>query len=77
MNYFGVYCLPSWMPWFGHIYITVAISISVSVAMYCILQYYVPLQKELKPYGPVLKFMSVKLVVFMVRSSAATDLRET
>lgn len=33
LQYFGIYCLDSWMPNFGHIWISAAISISVSVAM--------------------------------------------
>lgn len=65
LQYFGLYCLESWEPWFGHIYITIAISISVSVAMYCIIQFYLPIQEELKPYSPVLKFLAVKSVVFL------------
>lgn len=62
---FGLYCLESWEPWFGHIYITILISISVTVAMYCIIQFYMPIQEELKPYSPVLKFLAVKSVVFL------------
>ncbi|MCO5613894.1 hypothetical protein L7F22_068172 [Adiantum nelumboides] len=65
LQYFGLYCLESWEPWFGHIYITIAISISVTVAMYCIIQFYMPIQEELKPYSPVLKFLAVKSVVFL------------
>lgn len=65
MQYFGIYCLDSWAPYFGHIWISVAISISVTVAMYCIIQFYLPIEKELKPYSPVLKFLAVKSVVFL------------
>ncbi|PWN37833.1 DUF300-domain-containing protein [Meira miltonrushii] len=65
LQYFGLYCLESWEPYFGHIYITLAISISVSVAMYCLIQFYLPIQGELKPYAPVLKFLAVKSVVFL------------
>ncbi|PWN92129.1 DUF300-domain-containing protein, partial [Acaromyces ingoldii] len=65
LQYFGIYCIESWAPQFGHIYISIAISISVSVAMYCIIQFYLPIKEELKPYSPVLKFLAVKSVVFL------------
>lgn len=65
LQYYGLYCLESWEPYFGHIYISLAISISVSIAMYCVIQFYLPIQEELKPYSPVLKFLAVKSVVFL------------
>jgi hypothetical protein len=65
LQYFGIYCLESWAPYFGHIYITLAISVSVTVAMYCVIQFYMPIQQELKPYSPILKFLAVKSVVFL------------
>lgn len=40
-------------------------SISVSVAMYCLLQLYMPIADKLKPYSPVLKFLAIKAVVFL------------
>jgi hypothetical protein len=36
----------------------------VSVAMYCLIQLYIPIADRLKPYNPVLKFLAVKAVVF-------------
>lgn len=65
LQYFELYCLESWEPYFGHLYISIAISISVTVAMYCLIQFYIPVQEELKPYSPVLKFLAVKSVVFL------------
>ncbi|CAO1625416.1 unnamed protein product [Parajaminaea phylloscopi] len=65
LQYFNLYCLNSWMPYFGHVWIAVAISLSVTVAMYCIVQFYIPIEKELKPYSPILKFLAVKSVVFL------------
>ena len=65
LQYFGLYCLESWEPVFGHIWISVTISISVTVAMYCVIQFYMPISEELKPYDPVLKFLAVKTVVFL------------
>ncbi|CAD6884608.1 unnamed protein product [Tilletia laevis] len=65
MQYFGLYCVESWMPWFGHIWVALTITVSVSVAMYCVVQFYLPIAEELKPYAPVLKFLAVKAVVFL------------
>ncbi|CAO1622203.1 unnamed protein product [Sympodiomycopsis kandeliae] len=65
LEYFGIYCLDSWAPYFGHIWISISIALSVTVAMYCIIQFYIPIEKELKPYSPVLKFLAVKSVVFL------------
>lgn len=36
-----------------------------SSLQYCIIQFYLPIQEELKPYSPVLKFLAVKSVVFL------------
>ncbi|EPQ55002.1 DUF300-domain-containing protein [Gloeophyllum trabeum ATCC 11539] len=65
LNYMGLYCEDSYSPGWGHIYITVIVSISVSVAMYCLIQLYVPVSQELAPYKPLLKLFSVKAVVFL------------
>ncbi|GAA5996705.1 OSTA/TMEM184 family protein [Rhodotorula paludigena] len=61
----GYYCLASWSPKFVHVWSAAAITISVTVAMYCVLQLYWPLRGPLKPYKPVLKFLCIKLVVFL------------
>ncbi|KAJ8294214.1 Transmembrane protein 184 [Rhodotorula toruloides] len=61
----GYYCLASWSPKFVHIWSSAAISVSVTVAMYCVLQLFMPLKEQLKPYSPVLKFLCVKSVVFL------------
>ncbi|UZJ54054.1 hypothetical protein CBS101457_003374 [Exobasidium rhododendri] len=65
LQYYGIYCLESWEPYFGHIWIALAISVSVALAMYCIVQFYLPIQEQLKPYSPILKFFAVKSVVFL------------
>lgn len=78
---FDLYCEDSWSPAFGQVYvrayqpsrdtqlthlqITVILSISVSVAMYCLIQLYIPIADHLKPYSPLLKFLSIKSVVFL------------
>lgn len=42
--------------------ITVIMSLSVTVAMYCLLQVYVPISSYLKPQKPLLKLVAVKAV---------------
>ncbi|GAA5925314.1 OSTA/TMEM184 family protein [Sporobolomyces koalae] len=63
-EYTGYYCLASWSPKFVHVWASAFITVSVTVAMYCILQLYVVFKDELAPFDPVLKFAAVKLVVF-------------
>ncbi|KAG8898666.1 hypothetical protein FRC01_010820, partial [Tulasnella sp. 417] len=65
LNYIGWYCEASWSPIWGHIWLVTIISISVTIAMYCLLQLYMPISDLLKPYSPILKFLSVKAVVFL------------
>lgn len=60
-----LYCLSSWSPRFSHVWTSTVICISVTVAMYAILQFYVTMKVELAPYQPMLKFFAVKAVVFL------------
>ncbi|GAA5987826.1 hypothetical protein JCM11641_004943 [Rhodosporidiobolus odoratus] len=53
----GYYCLASWSPKFVHVWSSAAVSISVTVAMYAVLQLYMPLKKPLAPSRPMLKFL--------------------
>ncbi|GAA5844567.1 hypothetical protein JCM11251_001635 [Rhodosporidiobolus azoricus] len=62
----GYYCLASWSPKFVHVWSSAALFVSVSIAMFAVLQLYMPLKKSLSPYQPVLKFLCVKLVVFFM-----------
>ncbi|KAF9524015.1 organic solute transporter Ostalpha-domain-containing protein [Crepidotus variabilis] len=61
----GLYCEASWSPGWGHIWLVLVVSISVSVAMYCLIQLYVVVGEELAPHQPLLKLFSVKAVVFL------------
>ncbi|KAF8973164.1 organic solute transporter Ostalpha-domain-containing protein [Flammula alnicola] len=65
LNYIGLYCESSWALGWGHIYITIIMSVSVTIAMYCLIQLYVPVAKELAVHKPLLKLFSVKAVVFL------------
>ncbi|KAJ7209681.1 organic solute transporter Ostalpha-domain-containing protein, partial [Mycena pura] len=65
LNYIGWYCDGSWSPRWGYVYITVIVSVSVSIAMYCLIQLYMPIAVYLAPHKPLLKLFSVKAVVFL------------
>lgn len=40
-------------------------SIAVSIAMYMVIQFYIQLRVDLKPYNPFLKVLAIKLVIFL------------
>ncbi|PIL25191.1 transporter [Ganoderma sinense ZZ0214-1] len=65
LDYVGLYCEDSWSLGWGHIYITLVVSVSVSVAMYCLIQVYMVVKVELKPHSPLLKLFAIKAVVFL------------
>lgn len=39
--------------------------ISVTIAMYCLVQFYIQLKEDLGPYSPFLKILAIKLVIFL------------
>lgn len=45
--------------------LTVIMSLSVTVAMYCLIQIYVTISEPLKPQKPLLKLFAIKAVVFL------------
>lgn len=65
LDYNGLYCESSWGPGWGHVYIVVIISLSVTVAMYCLIQLYLCIAKDVERHRPLLKLFSVKAVVFL------------
>ncbi|KAJ8482614.1 hypothetical protein ONZ51_g5230 [Trametes cubensis] len=65
LDYAGLYCEDSWSPGWGHIYITLVVSVSVSIAMYCLIQLYMAVKVELAPQKPLLKLIAIKAVVFL------------
>jgi len=54
----------SFSPTSAYLYIVVIINISVSVSLYCLVLFYQVSKSFLKPYSPLLKFLSIKAVVF-------------
>ncbi|KAK0454748.1 organic solute transporter Ostalpha-domain-containing protein [Armillaria borealis] len=65
LDYMGLYCEESYGLGWGHIYIVIIVSISVTIAMYCLIQLYVPVAEILRPHRPLLKLFAVKAVVFL------------
>ncbi|PMD46667.1 DUF300-domain-containing protein [Hyaloscypha variabilis F] len=64
-QYFGRYCASSNSPVFAHIWILVIEGAAVSVAMYCVIQFYYQLRFDLAPHRPFLKVAAIKAVIFL------------
>ncbi|KAH6671668.1 organic solute transporter Ostalpha-domain-containing protein [Halenospora varia] len=64
-QYFGRYCESSNSPLFAHIWVLVLEGLAVTVAMYCLIQFYVQLRLDLAPHSPFLKVLAIKLVIFL------------
>ncbi|KAG8426838.1 hypothetical protein J3459_007778 [Metarhizium acridum] len=65
-QYFKRYCESSNSPVFGHIWIIVINAIAVTIAMYCLIQFYVQLKEQLAEHKLFLKIVAIKLVVFFL-----------
>eukprot|EP01126_Amoeba_proteus_P067152 TRINITY_DN9858_c0_g1_i3.p1 TRINITY_DN9858_c0_g1~~TRINITY_DN9858_c0_g1_i3.p1 ORF type:complete len:349 (-),score=43.55 TRINITY_DN9858_c0_g1_i3:125-1171(-) len=48
----------------GYLYIVVITNISVGISLYCLVLFYQVAYPFLKPYKPLLKFLSIKAVIF-------------
>ncbi|KUJ14231.1 DUF300-domain-containing protein [Mollisia scopiformis] len=64
-QYFNKYCESSNSPVFAHIWILVIEGVAVSIAMYCVIQFYFQLRVDLRPHSPLLKVIAIKLVIFL------------
>lgn len=62
---FGHYRDGDWSPDGGYIYITIIYNISVSLALYGLFLFYFATRDLLTPFDPVLKFCTVKSVIFL------------
>jgi len=59
------YCLESLNPAFAHVWVMVIEGVAVSIAMYCIIQYYVQIKDDVARHRPLLKVAAIKLVIFL------------
>ncbi|KAG2412793.1 hypothetical protein HFD88_010350 [Aspergillus terreus] len=64
-QYFDLYCEASLNPAFSHIWVLIVECIAVSIAMYCLIQFYVQIKDDISQYQPFLKILSIKLVIFL------------
>jgi hypothetical protein len=60
----GRYCENSLNPGFAHVWVSSLNALSVTVAMYCLIQFYVQLKRDLAHHKPFLKVCCIKLVIF-------------
>ena len=61
---FNRYCESSLSPAFSHVWVMVFEAASVTVAMYCLIQFYVQLKDDLAENKPFMKILCIKLVIF-------------
>ncbi|KAI1386324.1 DUF300-domain-containing protein [Hypoxylon trugodes] len=64
-QYFERYCESSNSPVFAHIWVIAIECIAVTIAMYCVIQFYVQLREPLAEHKPFLKVLAIKLVIFL------------
>nr|CAD7459013.1 unnamed protein product [Timema tahoe] len=62
---FGHYHDGDWSPDGGYLYVTIIYNISVSLALYGLFLFYFATRDLLTPFEPVLKFCTVKSVIFL------------
>ncbi|KAK4561583.1 hypothetical protein LTR86_004262 [Recurvomyces mirabilis] len=60
----GRYCEASLSPAFAHVWVTAFEAASVTVAMFCLIQFYIQLRQDLAEHRPFLKVLCIKLVIF-------------
>ncbi|CEJ90013.1 hypothetical protein VHEMI05824 [[Torrubiella] hemipterigena] len=63
-QYFKRYCESSNSPVFAHVWISVINALAVTIAMYCLIQFYVQLKTPLKENHLLIKIIAIKLVIF-------------
>ncbi|KAJ5885576.1 organic solute transporter Ostalpha-domain-containing protein [Penicillium tannophilum] len=61
----GRYCEDSDSPYYAHIWVLVIESIAVSIAMYCLIQFYIQIKNDIAHHRPFLKILCIKLVIFL------------
>ncbi|KAJ5191733.1 uncharacterized protein N7498_010718 [Penicillium cinerascens] len=61
----GSYCEESLSPAFAHIWVLAIESVCVTIAMYCLIQFYHQIHKDITEHRPFTKILSIKLVIFL------------
>lgn len=65
LHAFGYYHDGDWSTSNGNLYVTIIYNISISLALYGLFLFYYATRDLLTPYEPVLKFFTVKSVIFL------------
>ncbi|XP_050443827.1 transmembrane protein 184B isoform X2 [Adelges cooleyi] len=65
LQYFGYYHDGDWSMNGGYLYVTCIYNLSVSLALYGLFLFYFATRDLLTPYEPVLKFCTIKSVIFL------------
>jgi len=55
----------NWQPSMGYLYITIIYNTSISIALYALFLFYFATRDLLRPYDPVIKFFTIKSVIFL------------
>ena len=54
-----------WDPSKGYLYVTLIYNVSITLALYALFLFYFATRELLRPFDPVLKFFSIKSIIFM------------
>ena len=63
-QYFDRYCEETLSPLFAHVWVVAFECASVTIAMFCLIQFYLQLRGDLAEHRPFLKVLCIKLVIF-------------
>jgi len=55
----------NWSPSMGYLYTTIIYNTSISIALYALFLFYFATRELLRPYDPVIKFFTIKSVIFL------------
>jgi len=61
----GYYEDGNWSPYMGYLYITLIYNTSISIALYALFLFYFATRDLLRPFDPVIKFFTIKSVIFL------------
>ena len=62
---FDRYCIESLNPAFAHVWVMVIEATAVTIAMYCLIQFYYQIKDDIAEHKPLLKVLAIKLVIFL------------
>ncbi|THC95728.1 hypothetical protein EYZ11_004806 [Aspergillus tanneri] len=60
-----VYCEDTLNPKFAHVWVLAIECVAVTIAMYCLVQFYIQVKEDIGQHQPFLKILSIKLVIFL------------